>query len=1180
MTDPIAIKVTDGIDDSIRQKLLNIASAALEGYNSVQKLNDQLASIDTSSVDKLTKSLAANESATTKANLSYLAQETALNKAIAAEDKAATAALQLSTAQGKAQAAADKLAAAHEAASESVNAFGETEAAVAARLASVASAGAALAKSQQSISITATEASNSEKTLASSTTNSGKAASDAANRYTNYMSALNTINKSGAQGINATSDALKESADSAGKASIANAGVTRELIVLGHEAITGNFSRIPGSLLVLAERTGGFAGAIGLLTSVFTPLNIVIGLVVGALAAYEIAVSSSDKQTRDFNNTLALTQGASGLTIDSYNALATATANANNVSINSSKALINQLEKGGSFQADQIAQLADATIKLSKLSGDSTDKIISDFKQLTDAPSKYAEELQKAYGIVIAPAIQEQVKLLEDQGQKSEATRVLTKALYDYLQQNAPQALTGLTGLWDRLGVSISNALGKFSVGIASLKNGGSLPDQIAEIQAGLTELEKFKASNDKQAKIGGPNSAAAQQSGDIDDRIKEQQDLLDSKLGEVNTNTVLAQQQSDQTAKLKDSNDAAKSLAATILTLKTNGQKANEEIEKFETNFYNAINNPATQNLASTQYSATHFQQIEDALRAKYEKAPKAVPASDDEKRDAILTKVNNDLAKQLDYYGDINTVRAAGQALDAIDNKLASHTKGGKLDPLKPLTDQERSDTAAKLGRIQLNKQVEASEDAIYSSIIGPEQQYILGLDGVNELLTRNYITSDQAATETLKLSQAYLSAVDPLYQFNKQLDQQNALLESNKDANQRAVSTQITGINNGLQAAGKPTLTGSQQDNVAAQITKQQQLNQITQQYDQIIAQNKGAYDALDTQQLAYNKALDAGRISVETYSNATTQLAIARANLRLKSGSGNQDDLALASVGKLLDGYQNVLTSLSKSFGDFFTTIDNGFADSIGKWIVEGGSLKDMLVSVAQQGVEALISSLIKVGVQYLLNQALQQASTTAAIAGEAAKSAAVVTGAAVSSGAAVSAMAVTTTASVASAGTTATAWAPAAALASLGSFGTAAVLALAGIAAVFALTKGFAGGGYTGNGGIGNVAGVVHGKEFVMNATATAQNRATLEAMNAGQNVGGSGGGGSAPTIIIENHGTPQTYQTQSVSRDEIRMIARDEVATQAPKVISGELGNQNSQTSKSLKSNFQVQANR
>lgn len=48
--------------------------------------------------------------------------------------------------------------------------------------------------------------------------------------------------------------------------------------------------------------------------------------------------------------------------------------------------------------------------------------------------------------------------------------------------------------------------------------------------------------------------------------------------------------------------------------------------------------------------------------------------------------------------------------------------------------------------------------------------------------------------------------------------------------------------------------------------------------------------------------------------------------------------------------------------------------------------------------------------------------------------------------------------------------------------------------------------GYSAGGYTGNGSAGSVAGLVHGREFVMNQYATARNRGLLEAMNGGANV--------------------------------------------------------------------------
>ena len=73
-------------------------------------------------------------------------------------------------------------------------------------------------------------------------------------------------------------------------------------------------------------------------------------------------------------------------------------------------------------------------------------------------------------------------------------------------------------------------------------------------------------------------------------------------------------------------------------------------------------------------------------------------------------------------------------------------------------------------------------------------------------------------------------------------------------------------------------------------------------------------------------------------------------------------------------------------------------------------------------------------------------------------------------------------------------------------------------------------NGFKSGGYTGNGGVNDVAGVVHGREYVLNAEATKRvGRGTLDALNNG----GTLDSGSGVNVIIN---VPQGYkavQTQS-----------------------------------------------
>jgi tape measure domain-containing protein len=121
----------------------------------------------------------------------------------------------------------------------------------------------------------------------------------------------------------------------------------------------------------------------------------------------------------------------------------------------------------------------------------------------------------------------------------------------------------------------------------------------------------------------------------------------------------------------------------------------------------------------------------------------------------------------------------------------------------------------------------------------------------------------------------------------------------------------------------------------------------------------------------------------------------------------------------------------------------------------------------------------------------------------------------------------------------------------------------------GAGGVANVVTGFASGGYTGNAPRNDVAGVVHGREFVVNADATRRNRPMLEAMNAGRSVGNM-------SVNVTNTGTPQDYKVESMSPNEIRLIASDVVAREAPGVVADDMNNPNSKTSKSTMSNFKT----
>jgi hypothetical protein len=281
----------------------------------------------------------------------------------------------------------------------------------------------------------------------------------------------------------------------------------------------------------------------------------------------------------------------------------------------------------------------------------------------------------------------------------------------------------------------------------------------------------------------------------------------------------------------------------------------------------------------------------------------------------------------------------------------------------------------------------------------------------------------------------------------------------------------------------------------------------------------------------------------------------------AQARLSLGTGNWADGITVGLSRVANGFTNFTASTSAIMGDFFVNLEDGFANSIGQAVVGAEDLGDALKNVAKQITSQLISALVKMGIQYLANQVISTSAGEAAIA-------------------------TTATTSAAAAAATATAWAPAAALVNAATYGASADVGLVSLEAIYGTAQlmgasalaGFDKGGYTGSQfGTSDVAGVVHGQEFVINADATRRNRSLLEAINSGKRVVMAQ---PAPTqsagginVSVENNGTPQQYTVEQLSPSEVRLIAEDVVARKAPGVIARDLGNPNSSTSKSLRNN-------
>ena len=226
----------------------------------------------------------------------------------------------------------------------------------------------------------------------------------------------------------------KLSADGAGgmeKLRLGTAGVTREFIILGHEALVGNFSRIPGSILVLLERMGN-------LHSLLSATGAIFGAVAAAFAILIAAFVKGQAETDAMNQAIAKTGDYAGLTRGQMLALGNQIAETGKVSIGAARDLVTQLVASGKIGAQAIGEVAGLAGDYARMTGESIDQVGKDLIKLFSDPTKGARELIDSFGGV-SVATEEYIRHLQQQGDIEQAQLVLADALAAKLAAQPPQ---------------------------------------------------------------------------------------------------------------------------------------------------------------------------------------------------------------------------------------------------------------------------------------------------------------------------------------------------------------------------------------------------------------------------------------------------------------------------------------------------------------------------------------------------------------------------------------------------------------------------------------------------------------------------------------------------------------------------------------------------------------------
>jgi hypothetical protein len=504
-------------------------------------------------------------------------------------------------------------------------------------------------------------------------------------------------------------------------------------------------------------------------------------------------------------------------------------------------------------------------------------------------------------------------------------------------------------------------------------------------------------------------------------------------------------------------------------------------------------------------------------------------------------------------------------------------------------PLTDAETAALQRKIAVIVESAEYQKALGTSYEEANGPLDSYTSKTKALFELIGKNPAHTADYLSQLKLATKAYQDAINPLNEYTQSLQREAALM--GQYGTELTVSTQLQSIEQTLRAKGK-SLTDEQTDALRTQLTVLEQTKQVQADLNSIYNANAGAVEKLNIQQTANNQAYRDGIISADQYRQAALKTAEAQNQLLNDRGLGTFETRMSQIFTSLTANYTTFGAGATKSFEGFFSTLDNGFADAIGHVAAFGGSMKTALLDVARQAVAGLISSLIKLGIEYLIVTTLQKAfniTLPKSDASSGVKQTAANTVAAIAAITAVSAAEYTAIDLL-----TKPAWDLAEAV-SLFSFGANAAGAEAGIAAVIAAGQSaqkFAVGGPVrgpGSSVSDSIPARLSNGEYVVNAHATSQNYALLDAINNGgkmmhyaaggyvsgtqvQQASGQMMGGGVNVNIVHD-GSTAIEVRQGPTAQDMQVIAKNAVYQHADDAIAGAVGNGNSKTRQSLQQN-------
>lgn len=433
-------------------------------------------------------------------------------------------------------------------------------------------------------------------------------------------------------------------------------------------------------------------------------------------------------------------------------------------------------------------------------------------------------------------------------------------------------------------------------------------------------------------------------------------------------------------------------------------------------------------------------------------------------------LAQINAQLDMQAKNMFVLSTARDAANRADEIALRFA---KEGH-----PLRQAEIEALRNKIQALNDAKEVQTQFDRIYQSAIGPMREYEASLEAAERLLNMGAISQAKYNAELARAEDAFASASDPLYEMNKQLDEQIKLLRI--AGPQREIEQQVQQVINKALQEGKP-LREQEINDLREKLGLVQQLNAAAAMRDELQSGSL-AQRNFDRQNMTVEAI---GQVGVNGFTGGDAISALARDNPALQHTA----EFAQAQIASYTDMYAQIdalrqadIISETSAIQAKMALFQEQYQTQIQGAMTALGQLSTLQHSENKKQAEIGKKAAIA---QTMINTYQSATAAFSAMAGIP------FIGPALGAAAAVAAVAA----------------------------------GMANVQQIRAQHVGFKQGGYTGNIPTDSIAGPVHGQEYVFDAPATARiGVANLEALRRGRiPVDALGQGQSASREAVPTH---------------------------------------------------------